>query len=173
MEVNTARQPVPEQAAAVRVQRTALGDRWAEVIRPLISNGNIAALVRELALQAELVAIDTQEAPPLWRLVIERESLRTDVLREKLQAALLFAGNAPLRLQVDSGAVADSIARRNAEAREAAQRDAEAVIRNDPAVRELMAQFPSARIVPGSIKPQMPAEPSSEPSSEPTSELRH
>jgi DNA polymerase-3 subunit gamma/tau len=173
MEVNTARQPVPEQAAAVRVQRTALGDRWAEVIRPLISNGNIAALVRELALQAELVAIDTQEAPPLWRLVIERESLRTDVLREKLQAALLVAGNAPLRLQVDSGAVADSIARRNAEAREAAQRDAEAVIRNDPAVRELMAQFPSARIVPGSIKPQMPAEPSSEPSSEPTSELRH
>ena len=34
-----------------------------------------------------------------------------------------------------------------------AQREAEQIIHDDPAVRALMAQFPGARIVPGSIKP--------------------
>jgi DNA polymerase-3 subunit gamma/tau len=58
-----------------------------------------------------------------------------------------------VRLTVEAGSVQDSPARRDAEARAAAQREAEALIRDDPAVRELMAQFSTARIVPGSIKP--------------------
>ena len=47
---------------------------------------------------------------------------------------------------------------RDAVARAVSQREAEQTIQDDPAVRELMAQFPTARIVPGSIKPQ-PADP--------------
>jgi DNA polymerase-3 subunit gamma/tau len=47
----------------------------------------------------------------------------------------------------------DSPARRDAAERERRQRQAEAAIRNDPLVLDLMSQFKSARIVPGSIKP--------------------
>lgn len=145
-------------APAPSLQRSALGDQWADAVRPLISRGSISALVRELALQAELVAVERQDGTPVWRLRVERESLRADPLREKLQAALQAAGIEPLRLLVESGAVQDTIARRDTEAREAAQREAEALIRNDPAVRELMQQFTSARIVPGSIKPRTPSD---------------
>jgi DNA polymerase-3 subunit gamma/tau len=58
-----------------------------------------------------------------------------------------------LRLVVEAGGAGDTLARRDAEARAAAQHEAERLIRDDPAVRELMAQFTTARIVPGSIKP--------------------
>ena len=40
-----------------------------------------------------------------------------------------------------------------AQARAAAQAQAEALIHADPAVRALLAQFPTARIVPQSIRP--------------------
>jgi DNA polymerase III subunit gamma/tau len=33
------------------------------------------------------------------------------------------------------------------------QREAEQIIQNDPLVQEMLAQFKTARIVPGSIKP--------------------
>ena len=59
----------------------------------------------------------------------------------------------PVQLDIEAGAPQDSIARRDAAARDAAQRDAEQTIQNDPAVQEVMAQFRTARIVPGSIKP--------------------
>ena len=151
---------VPDASASIantQFQRTALGERWSGLVRPLISRGSISALVRELALQAELVAIEPGEGTPLWRLRVERESLRQDSLADKLQAALLQAQTEAqpllLQLRIEAGATQDTIARRDAEAREAAQQDAEQVIRNDPVVRELMAQFSSARIVPGSIKP--------------------
>jgi DNA polymerase-3 subunit gamma/tau len=42
---------------------------------------------------------------------------------------------------------------RDTHAREAAQRAAEQLIQDDPEVRAVMAQFRTARIVPGSIKP--------------------
>ncbi len=150
--------PASVATPAPALQRSALGDQWADAVRPLISRGSISALVRELALQAELVTVEQQDGTPVWRLRVERESLRAEPLRDKLQVALQAAGIEPLRLLVESGAVQDTIARRDTEAREAAQREAEALIRNDPAVRELMQQFTSARIVPGSIKPRTPSD---------------
>jgi DNA polymerase-3 subunit gamma/tau len=47
----------------------------------------------------------------------------------------------------------DSPARRESIERERKQHQAEAAIRSDPVVLDLMAQVKSARIVPGSIKP--------------------
>jgi DNA polymerase-3 subunit gamma/tau len=133
----------PGTAAAARLplQRTALGDRWAAVVAQLNEQGAITALVRELAMQAELVDAAGEGAQARWQLRVERESLRAGTLRDKLQIELV------------AGAVQDTPARREAEAREQRQREAEDIIRNDPVVRELMAQFQSARIVPGSIKP--------------------
>jgi DNA polymerase-3 subunit gamma/tau len=60
---------------------------------------------------------------------------------------------APQAVQVEAGTPADSPALREAAARERRQRDAERAIAEDPVVRELLAQFPGARVVPGSVKP--------------------
>ena len=132
---------------------TALGDRWAEAVRTLITRGSIAALVRELALQAELIAVQSVDGLEHWHLRVEREALRAEALRERLQGALQTALNAPLRLLVEAGKAEDSVSLRDAQSRAAAQQEAEQAIRHDPTVRELMAQFTTARIVPGSIKP--------------------
>jgi len=115
--------------------------------------GSIAALVRELAWQAELLAIDEQTQPPSWRLAVERDSLRTDALRDKLCAALQAELGQPLQLLLDNAVPQDSPARRDAAERERRQQQAEAAIRSDPLVVDLMSQFKGARIVPGSIKP--------------------
>ena len=139
------------------LQTTALGERWAALVRPLAADGTINALVRELAWQAELVAVqtvtDAAQSGCCWVLRVERESLRAPALSNKLAAALQTASGTPVQLQVQAGVAQDSIARRDNQAREQAQRAAEDSIHNDAAVRELMAQFATARIVPGSIKP--------------------
>lgn len=150
-----ARAPVAMPASAVKpaLEPTPLGERWMAVVALLNQRQAISALVRELAMQAQLVE-QRDGAEPLWRLRVERESLRATALVDKLRGALADAlGIAPLRLEVEGGSVTDSPARREAAERERRQREAEDMIRNDPLVQEMLAQFPSARIVPGSIKP--------------------
>ena len=85
--------------------------------------------------------------------MVERDSLRSDALRDKLAAALEAELGEALQLSLHKRVPLDSPARRDAAERERRQQQAEAAIRNDPLVLELMAQFKSARIVPGSIKP--------------------
>ena len=144
----------PRRAAlAPAAAPTPLGDRWAAIVALLNQRQAIAALVRELAMQAQLVD-QSDGAQPLWRLRVERESLRAPALADKLRHALAEAlGIAPLRLEIEAGAVTDTPARRDAAERERRQREAEELVRNDPLVQEMLAQFPTARIVPGSIKP--------------------
>jgi DNA polymerase III subunit gamma/tau len=91
----------------------------------------------------------------LWRLRVERESLRAAALVEKLRVALATLLEMPaLQLEAEAGDVQDSPAKRATAERERRQQAAEDLIHNDPMVKELLAQFPTARIVPGSIKPQ-------------------
>jgi DNA polymerase-3 subunit gamma/tau len=130
-----------------------LGERWSALVGALVAGGQLTALVRELAMQAGLRAIDEAASPPRWQLVVERETLRTPVLRDKLQALLAAELGAPLQLELQGGVPADSPARRDAAERQRRQAAAEAAIHGDPVVRELLAQFSTARIVPGSIKP--------------------
>ncbi|HSN32675.1 MAG TPA: DNA polymerase III subunit gamma/tau [Ideonella sp.] len=126
-----------------------LGDRWAETVAQLVTGGSVAALVRELALQAQCVAIDGD----LWRLRVERESLCAPALRDKLQAALAALLGRPLRLEVEAGPAADSPALRETALRERRQEEAERIIHDDPLVQSMLQQFKTARIVPGSVKP--------------------
>ena len=146
---------VPVAASAdPRVQRTALGDRWAEVVASLASANVITALVRELAMQAELRSIDAAEGGgERWGLKVERETLRTPTLAEKLQTALVTHAGLNIKIEVSAGVPEDSPARRDAEAAALRQREAEAIIHNDPLVQAMLAQFSTARIVPGSIRP--------------------
>jgi DNA polymerase III subunit gamma/tau len=159
MEEHVTAPPATKPAPAVAplepspLEPTPLGERWVSIVGMLNQRQAISALVRELAMQAQLIE-QREGAQPLWRLRVERESLRAAPLVEKLRAALADAlGIAPLKLEAEGGPVTDSPARREAAERERAQREAEAVIHNDPLVKEMLAQFSSARIVPGSVKP--------------------
>ena len=143
-------QPAPESTSApvaARFTPTDDGDAWHQVVQQLIAAEAVTALVRELALQSQLVAREGGH----WRLRVERESLNQPTARERLRAALEAAGHAQA-LSVDVGLVIDTPARRNAAAAAERQRQAEATVMNDPQVQALVRDF-GARIVPGSIKP--------------------
>jgi DNA polymerase-3 subunit gamma/tau len=149
----TAAATPPIAPAAAPLVLTPLGDRWARVVRHMADTGSIGALVRELAMQAQCVAIDEQHEPALWTLRVEREMLRSSANGDKLLAALADALKRPVRLRLEAGVAEDSPARRDAAERERKQATAEQIIHNDPLVQALLAQYKSARIVPGSVKP--------------------
>jgi DNA polymerase III subunit gamma/tau len=123
------------------------GEFWHGVVNDLVAREAVGALVRELALQSQLIGRDDGH----WMLRVERESLNQPASRERLQNALKAAGHA-VNLSVEVGTVADSPARRNAAAAAQQQRAAEAVILADPFVQDMMRDF-GAKIVPGSVKP--------------------
>ena len=150
-----ARPAAAEPAPAVRREAgdPALGDRWAALVADLVNRGAITALARELAMQSGLVGIDAQADPPCWRLQVERESLRGAPTLERLAAAMSQALGAEVVLQTETGCPADSPALREAKAREQRQHAAVTAVETDPVVRQMLAQFEGARIVPGSIKP--------------------
>ncbi len=135
------------QPAATVLQPTEEGEFWHATVQQLIAAEAIAAMVRELALQSQLVARDTDQ----WILRVERESLNQAASRERLGAALQAAGH-PVRLMVEIGRVTDSPARRNVALAAERQLAAEKIIFDDPLVQTLMRDF-AAKIVPGSIKP--------------------
>jgi DNA polymerase-3 subunit gamma/tau len=123
------------------------GDFWHATVKELVAREAVTALVRELALQSQLVARDEGH----WMLRVERESLNQSTSRERLQAALRGTGH-DVQLSVEVGVVSDSPARRNAAAAEARQKAAKEAILADPFVQDMMRDF-GAKIVPGSIKP--------------------
>jgi DNA polymerase-3 subunit gamma/tau len=139
--------------AEVVLRRSDSGDRWTEAVERMAQQGSIAALVRELAMQAQCTVVVTQGDTLVWRLRIERETLRAPAQCDKLQAALAQSLGRPVRLEIEAGAADDSPALRAAAERERRQREAEQIIHNDPLVQALMSQYKTARIVPGSIKP--------------------
>jgi DNA polymerase-3 subunit gamma/tau len=145
---------MPAPAAPAALVPTALGERWAGIVAMLEQRQLVTALARELAVQSELIE-QHDGAAPLWRLRVERESLRTNALRDKLQSALAEAlGIDTLRLELEAGATLDTPAKRSAAEKQRRLREAEQTIHNDPLVLDMLAQFKTARIVPGSIKAQ-------------------
>jgi DNA polymerase-3 subunit gamma/tau len=123
------------------------GDFWHALVQNLVAREAITALVRELALQAQLLARDGDQ----WTLRIENESLANIGVRDRLQSALTEAGHAA-RLRIEVGPVTDSPSRRNAIAAARRLKAAEALLLADPFVQEMMHDF-EGKIVPGSIKP--------------------
>jgi DNA polymerase-3 subunit gamma/tau len=135
------------------VARTELGDRWADVVKRLTERGLVAALVRELALQAECVAAEDSPGRTLWRLRVERENLRSAAQQEKLTQALINLLGGEVELQLEAGIGRDTPALREQAERASRQASAEVLIRQDPLVDSLLQHFPGSRIVAGSITP--------------------
>jgi DNA polymerase III subunit gamma/tau len=131
----------------------AAADLWVALVQRLAASAAIAAMVRELAMQAECLAVGDSADGRTFRLRVERENLRTPALRERLQAVLAQAEGRSVRLEIEAGAALDTPAARDAAERERRQAEAERVIQDDPLVKALMAQYKTARIVPGSVKP--------------------
>ena len=123
------------------------GDFWHGTVQALIEAQAIGAMVRELALQSQLVARDEGQ----WLLRVERESLNQAGSRDRLTAALKDAGF-DVALAVEVGRVTDSPGRRNARASAERQQAAEQLIYATPLVQKLMNDF-GAKVVPGTIRP--------------------
>lgn len=137
----------PGEPAPVREPvRTAEGDFWFDAVTQLVRAEAITALVRELALQSQLVARDAGQ----WVLRVERESLKQGSAPERLATALQTLGHA-VRVVVEIGPVDDSASLRQGADAARRQREAEQIIRDDPFVQQMMRDF-GGKIVPGTLK---------------------
>ncbi|MCX7262663.1 MAG: DNA polymerase III subunit gamma/tau [Burkholderiales bacterium] len=143
--IREASEPSERTAPKVLVV-TEEGHFWTQTVRQLVANEAVTALVRELALQSQLIARDTDQ----WHLRIESESLNQGTARERLQAALNAQGFS-VKLVVEIGKVTDSPAQRNAAALAEKQNAAENLIQSDPLVQDMIQNF-GAKIVPGTIR---------------------
>ena len=100
-----------------RVVPTPEGDFWQASVQQLVEREAVTALVRELALQAQLVARDEGH----WMLRVERESLNQPPAATSCRPRC-SRGPSAVSLTVEVGPVTDSPARREAAARRSASR---------------------------------------------------
>jgi DNA polymerase-3 subunit gamma/tau len=129
------------------VQPTPEGDAWLSVVQGLMAQEAITALVRELALQSQLMSRTLER----WQLRVENETLNHTTSKERLQSALQAAGHGDVKLEVEVGPVSDSPARRLAILAAEKMLAAQDMIHNDPLVQAMVRDF-GAKIVPGSIQ---------------------
>src|SRR5436305_2853550 len=100
--------PSSHDPSATSIEGRRAADLWTALVQRLAASGAIAAMVRELAMQAECIRIVDGAAARLWQLRVERENLRAPALRERLQAALTQAEGRAERIEIEAGAVADT-----------------------------------------------------------------
>ncbi len=140
------RSAVSDAFESSEIASTDEGEFWLETVQALVQAEAVTALVRELALQSQLVARE----PGLWLLRVERESLTQGGSRDRLCAALQAHGHA-VELALEVGTVEDSPARRIAAVAARRQREAEQQFLDDPFVQKMMRDF-GGKIVPGTLK---------------------
>jgi len=149
--------PVPQSFAPPPAlppfERTELGTRWYDLINQCAAAGKLVAMVRALAMQSELVHCDPAGDAPTWRLRVALETLRNPALADKLGAILRELTGTALQLSVEIGEPQDTPLKRDAAEADRRQRAAIDEIQSDATVRALLAQFQTARILPGSVKP--------------------
>ena len=145
--------PVSVEPAPGDVTREA--DFWHGLVMDMVRAETVGALVRELALQSQLMARDGKVSPAKWSLRVENPTLQQASTRDRLQAALAQHGHA-VQISVEVGPVADSPAIRLAAAARQQMAEARETVLQDPFVQAMMREF-GGKIVPGSIQPLNPA----------------
>jgi DNA polymerase-3 subunit gamma/tau len=147
---SSATDPAPPAGAGGPAMTGGLDDFWFDQVQAMVRAESIGALVRELALQSQLVAWPAAAGGECV-LRTENPSLNQPAARERLRQALALLGHS-VQLRVEGGTVQSSPARRLAAAASQRLDEAERMLRQDPLVQGLMSDF-GARIVPGSIQP--------------------
>ena len=146
--------PLPEAAIEVPADAGDPQAWWIGTVAAMEAAGAVQALARELAVQSQCVAHDMEpDGRHRIRLRVEREPLRAASQVERLRVALAAHLAAEVGLDAEAGPVDDSWSLREAARLRERQREAEALIRDDPVVRAVLRDFPGASIVAGSIKP--------------------
>lgn len=135
------------QDAVVSSAQKALDDLWFEQVDQLLKQEAIHALVRELALQAQLV----DAKGDAWVLQVDSELLANPTQVEKLQTALRTV-RPETQLQARVGKAIDTPAKRYAHAASELKVQAQEQVMNDPNVQQLMREF-DADVVRDSIQP--------------------
>ncbi len=128
------------------VEPDAHHEAWVQLVQQLLDAQAVQGLVQQLAVQSQCV----EKGASHLTLRVGQPSLKSDSARDELQTALQALGRSEA-LVIEVGPVQDSWARRNTAKLEARQKQAEALITQDPWVQELVAHW-GAKIVPGSIK---------------------
>jgi DNA polymerase-3 subunit gamma/tau len=146
-------QSVAPPPALPAFERTALGTKWYGLIQQCAEAGKLIAMVRALAMQSELVACEPGAEGATWRLRVGLETLRNPALADKLGGILRELTGESLQLAVEMGDAQDTPLKRDAAEADRKQRAAIDEIQSDATVRALLAQFQTARILPGSVKP--------------------
>jgi DNA polymerase-3 subunit gamma/tau len=140
----------PDQVASVEtVANLDMGGEWPELVARL----EIKGLVRELARQSELVAVEGHNI----RVRVAQKTLTEGAQIERLQAALSQHFGVAVKLRVDVGRTADTAAVRADAAATHLQGAAEQAFHAAPLVRQLIDQH-GATLVPGSVRPISPGE---------------
>lgn len=120
---------------------------WHDNVQTLIAQGQLTAVVRELALQAQLQQREGEGV----LLRVANQTLMAETLRTKLQDVLRAAGLAQT-VALEQGEVTASLAQRLEADKAAAQRIAQSIVEADARVQWLQTHW-GAQIVPGSVKP--------------------
>ena len=152
-EVEASPAPVRSVAGLESIAPSLIGERWAALVQQMTVTNLISAFARELAVQSQCLALDELASELVCRLRVERDSLRANVHSDKLRAALSELLQRPVHLEIELGTADDSPSKRDALERARRQTQAEQIIHDDPFVRTMMAQYKTARLVPGSVKP--------------------
>jgi DNA polymerase-3 subunit gamma/tau len=122
---------------------------WPSVIAQL----DLKGLVRELARQSELVAIEGRHV----RLKVAQKPLTEGPQIERLQAALSQHFGVSVKLSVEVGKTADTVAVRADVVAANLQDAAEQAFHAAPLVRQLIDQY-GATLIAGSVRPIPPGE---------------
>lgn len=141
------REPAVSARRQGELKPTEEGTLWNDTVQALVRGEAITALVRELALQSQLVERQGDQ----WTLQVQHESLGQGNTRERLEAALAQHGHA-VQLVLRSGPVTDSPSLRAAALARQRQEEAERLILADPFVQAMMRDF-GGKIVPGTLRP--------------------
>jgi DNA polymerase III subunit gamma/tau len=146
--------PIREQGAGsgrldsriAAVEPDAHHEAWVKLVQQLLDAQAVQGMVQQLAVQSQCV----EKGAAHLTLRVGQPSLKSESARDELQTALQSLGRSEA-LVIEVGPVQDSWARRNTAKLEARQKQAEAIITQDPWVQSLMVDW-GAKIVPGSIK---------------------
>lgn len=120
---------------------------WIVLIEGLVKQGKIAALVREYAVQCEMLGRDADA----FHLLLKNRTLDNNSLRSKL-AGILQGLGLTQKLIVEVGKAEDTPQAHLTHQKEMALQAAHEIVHADPVVLALKERF-GAEVVPGSVKP--------------------